>query len=49
VLAADKIHGDDTPAQALAPDTGKAKTGGLLVYVRATARRPGGARGALPL
>jgi transposase len=34
VLAADKIHGDDTPVPVLAPGTGKTKTGRLWVYVR---------------
>jgi transposase len=34
VLAADKIHGDDTPVSVLAPGTGKTKTGRLWVYVR---------------
>jgi len=32
VLAVDKIHGDDTPVQVLAPGTGKTKTGRLWVY-----------------
>jgi transposase len=34
VLAADKVHGDDTPVRVLAPGTGKTKTGRLWVYVR---------------
>ena len=34
VLAADKIHGDDTPVKVLAPGTGKTATGRLWVYVR---------------
>jgi transposase len=34
VLAADKIHGDDTPVPVLAPGTGKTATGRLWVYVR---------------
>jgi transposase len=34
VLAADKIHGDDTPVAVLAPGTGKTKTGRLWAYVR---------------
>jgi transposase len=34
VLAADKIHGDDTTVPVLAPGTGKTKTGRLWVYVR---------------
>jgi transposase len=34
VLAADKIHGDDTPVRVLAPGTGKTATGRLWVYVR---------------
>jgi transposase len=33
VLAADKIHGDDTPVPVLAPGTGKTATGRLWVYV----------------
>jgi transposase len=34
VLAADKIHGDDTPVPVLAPGTGKTATGRLWSYVR---------------
>ncbi len=34
VLAADVIHGDDTPVPVLAPGTGKTATGRLWVYVR---------------
>jgi len=34
VLAAAKIHGDDTPVPVLAPGTGKTATGRLWVYVR---------------
>jgi len=34
VMAADKIHTDDTPISVLAPGTGKTKTGRLWVYVR---------------
>jgi hypothetical protein len=34
VLAADKLHGDDTPVKVLAPGTGKTKTGRLWVFVR---------------
>lgn len=34
VMAADKIHADDTPIAVLAPGTGKTKTGRLWVYVR---------------
>lgn len=34
VLAAQKLHGDDTPLPVLAPGTGKTKTGRLWVYVR---------------
>lgn len=34
VFAADKIHTDDTPVPALAPGTGKTKTGRLWVYAR---------------
>jgi len=33
-LAADKIHGGDTPVKVLAPGTGKTRTGRLWVYVR---------------
>src|SRR6201996_7288635 len=34
VLAAGKLHADDTPVPVLAPGTGKAKTGRLWTYVR---------------
>ena len=34
VLAADKVHADDTPVKVLAPGTGKTKTGRLWAYVR---------------
>jgi transposase len=34
VLAASKIHGDDTPVPVLAPSLGQTKTGRLWVYVR---------------
>lgn len=34
VLAAEKLHGDDTPLPVLAPGNGKTKTGRLWVYVR---------------
>lgn len=34
VLAADKLHGDDTPVPVLAPGKGRTKTGRLWVYVR---------------
>jgi transposase len=34
VLAASKIHADDTPMPVLAPGTGKTKTGRLWTYVR---------------
>lgn len=34
VLAASKIHGDDTPVKVLDPGAGKTKTGRLWVYVR---------------
>jgi transposase len=34
VLAAAKVHGDDTPVKVLAPGTGKTATGRLWVYVR---------------
>jgi transposase len=34
VLAAGKVHADDTPVKVLAPGTGKTKTGRLWVYVR---------------
>jgi transposase len=34
VLAADKIHADDTPVPVLAPGNGKTKTGRLWTYVR---------------
>ncbi|TAN58928.1 MAG: IS66 family transposase [Magnetospirillum sp.] len=34
VLAADKLHADDTPVPVLAPGMGKTKTGRLWVYLR---------------
>lgn len=34
VMAAHKLHGDDTPVPVLAPGTGKTKTGRLWTYVR---------------
>jgi len=34
LLAADVVHGDDTPVKVLAPGTGKTATGRLWVYVR---------------
>ncbi|WP_173984721.1 IS66 family transposase [Magnetospirillum sp. SS-4] len=34
ILAADKLHADDTPVPVLAPGTGKTKTGRLWVYLR---------------
>lgn len=34
VLAADKLHADDTPVPVLAPGSGKTKTGRLWVYLR---------------
>lgn len=34
VMAADKLHGDDTPVPVLAPGSGKTKTGRLWTYVR---------------
>jgi hypothetical protein len=34
VLAADKVHADDTPVKVLDPGAGKTKTGRLWVYVR---------------
>jgi transposase len=34
VMAADKLHADDTPFPVLAPGTGKTKTGRLWTYVR---------------
>jgi transposase len=34
VLAADKVHGDDTPVPVLAPGQGKTKTGRVWTYVR---------------
>ena len=34
VLAADKLHADDTPVPVLAPGNGKTKTGRLWTYVR---------------
>ena len=43
VLAADKLHADDTPVPVLAPGTGKTKTGRLWVYLRD--ERPHGGSG----
>lgn len=34
VMAAPRLHGDDTPVPVLAPGTGRTKTGRLWVYVR---------------
>ena len=34
VMAAEKLHGDDTPIPVLAPGNGKTKTGRLWTYVR---------------
>jgi transposase len=34
VMAAEKLHADDTPVPVLAPGTGKIKTGRLWVYLR---------------
>ncbi len=34
VMAAEKLHGDDTPVPVLAPGTGRTKTGRLWTYVR---------------
>src|SRR5207253_5212760 len=34
VLAAGKLHADDTPVPVLSPGTGKTKTGRLWTYVR---------------
>jgi transposase len=34
VMAAERLHADDTPVPVLAPGTGKTKTGRLWVYVR---------------
>src|SRR5437660_559771 len=34
VMAAEKVHADDTPVPVLAPGTGKTKTGRLWVYLR---------------
>jgi hypothetical protein len=34
VMAADKLHADDTPVPVLAPGDGKTKTGRLWAYVR---------------
>ena len=42
VLAADKVHVDDTPAPVLAPGRGRTKTGRLWTYVRDD--RPSGSR-----
>ena len=41
VLAADKLHGDDTPVPVLAPGKGRTKTGRLWVYVRDERPRAG--------
>ena len=40
VMAADKLHGDDTPVPVLAPGRGQTKTGRLWTYVRDS--RPAG-------
>jgi transposase len=42
VLAANKVHADDTPAPVLAPGRGRTKTGRLWTYVRDD--RPSGSR-----
>jgi len=42
VMAAEKLHADDTPVPVLAPGTGKTKTGRLWVYLRD--ERPYGGR-----
>jgi transposase len=42
VLAAQKVHADDTPVKVLAPGEGKTRTGRLWVYVRDD--RPAGSR-----
>ena len=42
VMAAEKLHGDDTPIPVLAPGNGKTKTGRLWTYVRDD--RPAGDR-----
>jgi transposase len=44
VMAADKLHADDTPVPVLAPGQGKTKTGRLWTYVRDD--RPAGDRAA---
>lgn len=44
VLAADKLHGDDTPVPVLAPGNGKTATGRLWTYVRDD--RPAGSEAA---
>jgi transposase len=44
VLAAEKLHGDDTPVPVLAPGNGKTKTGRLWTYVRDD--RPAGSEAA---
>jgi len=44
VMAAEKIHGDDTPVPVLAPGNGKTKTGRLWTYVRDD--RPAGSQDA---
>jgi transposase len=43
VMAAQKLHADDTPVPVLAPGTGKTKTGRLWVYLRD--ERPYGGQG----
>ncbi len=40
VLAADKVHGDDTPVKVLAPRTGKTKTGRAHPHRDLQAQRP---------
>jgi len=40
VLAASKVHGDDTPVPVLAPGQGKTKTGGCGPMFAMIARRP---------
>ena len=51
VLAADRLHADDTPVPVLAPGTGKTSTGRLWAYLRerAVLCRHGAAGGALSL
>ena len=46
VLAADKVHADDTPVPVLDPGRGKTKTGRLWVYVRDD--RPAGKHASRP-